>query len=145
MKCPAPVISVQDGDIVVDAEFLAAKLGLSTDSLREEMRRGLVYSVTERGIDEDEGCTRLTFRYRARSWTVVVKPDRSLNDASASASLDNTGLIDSEKRTSGPLPRTMPNFERGRSDTHACKGARIPRERRGAPTPHYLTEAGEGS
>ncbi|MDB5408298.1 MAG: nfuA [Rhodospirillales bacterium] len=89
MKCPAPVISVQDGDIVVDAEFLAAKLGLSTESLKEEMRRGLVYSVTERGIDEDEGRTRLTFRYRARSWTVVVKPDRSLNDASALASLDN--------------------------------------------------------
>jgi hypothetical protein len=44
------------------------------------MRRGLVYSVAERGIDEDEGRTRLTFRYRARSWTVVVKPDGSLND-----------------------------------------------------------------
>ena len=37
------------------------------------MRRGLVYSVAERGIDEDEGHMRLTFRYRARSWTVVAR------------------------------------------------------------------------
>ncbi|MDB5406608.1 MAG: Nfu/NifU-domain containing protein [Rhodospirillales bacterium] len=81
MACTTSDISVQNGEIVVDAEFLAAKLGLSTDSLRAEMRRGLVYSVTERGIDEDEGHTRLTFRYRARSWTVVVNPDGSLNDA----------------------------------------------------------------
>ena len=64
----------------VDADFLAAGLGLSTQSLKAEMRRGLVYSVVERGINEDEGRTRLTFRYRARSWTVVVKPDGSLND-----------------------------------------------------------------
>ncbi len=80
MKHPASVISVQDGDIMVDAEFLGAKLGLSTESLKTEMRRGLVYGAVERGIDEDEGRTRLTFRYRARSWTVVVKPDGSLND-----------------------------------------------------------------
>ena len=80
MKRPASVISVQSGEIMVDAEFLAAKLGLSTELLKTEMRRGLVYSVAERGIDEDEGRTRRTFRYRARSWTVVVKPDWSLND-----------------------------------------------------------------
>ena len=80
MKGPASAISIQDGEIVVDAEFLAAGLGLSTELLKAEMRRGLVYSLAERGIDEDEGRTRLTFRYRARSWIVVVKPDGSLND-----------------------------------------------------------------
>jgi hypothetical protein len=80
MKRPASIITFQDGEIMVDAEFLAAKLGLSTESLKAEMRRGLVHSVAERGIDEDEGRTRITFRYRARSWTVVVKPDGSLND-----------------------------------------------------------------
>ena len=40
-------------------------LGVPTEPLKAEMRRGLVYSVAERGIDEDEGRTRLTFRYRA--------------------------------------------------------------------------------
>jgi len=39
---------------MVDAEFLAAKLGLSTELLKAEMRRGLVYSVAERGIDDGE-------------------------------------------------------------------------------------------
>src|SRR6266851_6880321 len=43
MKRPASVISVQDGDIMVDAEFLAAKLGLSTESLKAEMRRGIPF------------------------------------------------------------------------------------------------------
>jgi len=95
MKRPASLISIQDGEIVVDADFLAAGLGLSTQSLKAEMRRGLVYSAVERGIDEDEGRTRLTFRYRARSWTVVVKPDGSLNDDGEPG---NTVLIDSEKR-----------------------------------------------
>ncbi len=41
------------------------------------MRRGYVYNVTERGIDDDAGRTRLTFGYRTRSWTVVVEPDRT--------------------------------------------------------------------
>ena len=54
MEGPASVISVQDGEIMVDAEFLAAKLGLSTELLKAEMRRGLVYSVAERGIDDGE-------------------------------------------------------------------------------------------
>jgi hypothetical protein len=40
------------------------------------------------------GRTRLTFCYRARSWTVVVKLDGSLRDAMALASLDNTVLTD---------------------------------------------------
>jgi hypothetical protein len=53
--------------------------------------------VAERGIDEDEGRTRLTFRYRARSWTVVVKPDGSFNDDGEPG---NIVLIDSEKQAS---------------------------------------------
>src|SRR5438132_8276183 len=97
MKRPVSIISVQDGEIMVDAEFLAAKLGLSTESLKAEMRRGLVYSVAERGIDEDKGRTRLTFRYRAHSWTVVVKPDGSLNDDGEPGQYV---LIDSEKQAS---------------------------------------------
>jgi hypothetical protein len=74
-------------------------LGVPTEPLKAEMRRGLVDSVAERGIDEDEGARASPFA-TARSWTVVVKPDGSLNDAPALASLDNTVLIDSEKRAS---------------------------------------------
>ena len=37
----------------------------------------------ERGVGEDEGRLRLTFRHRARSWTVVVEADGTLNEAPA--------------------------------------------------------------
>ena len=42
------------------------------------MRRGYVHSVTEQGIDSDAELPRLTFRYRARSWCVVVDPEGTL-------------------------------------------------------------------
>src|SRR5215213_10089263 len=78
-----PVIEVQGGEATVEAGHLAAKLGLSVDRLRAEMGRGVVYGVAERGIGEDAGRLRLTFRHRARSWTVVVEADGTLSEAPA--------------------------------------------------------------
>ena len=71
---PGSAISIADGEITIDAELLAPRLGLSAASLKAEMRKGIVYSVAETGINEDVGRTRLTFRYRSRAWTVVVDP-----------------------------------------------------------------------
>ena len=68
-------ITIVNGEITVDAELLAPKLGLSAAALKVEMRKGSIDSVAEAGIDEDAGRTRLTFRYRTRAWTVVVEPD----------------------------------------------------------------------
>jgi hypothetical protein len=93
-------ISIADGEITIDAELLASKLGLSAASLMAEMRKGIVYSVTETGINEDVGRTRLTFRYRSRAWTVVVDPDGNLVESIApvakasSANTDRLNLID---------------------------------------------------
>ena len=42
------------------------------------MAKGLVTSVSETGRDEDAGRMRLTFRYRARVWRVVVEADGTL-------------------------------------------------------------------
>jgi hypothetical protein len=42
------------------------------------MRRAIVSSVAETGINEDVGRTRRAFRYRSRAWTVVVDPDGNL-------------------------------------------------------------------
>jgi hypothetical protein len=78
---PPPVIEIHGDDVTVEASYLAARLGLSVDRLRAEMRRGIVYSVVERGMGEDAGRLRLTFRYRARAWTVVVQSDGTLNEA----------------------------------------------------------------
>ena len=80
-----PVIEVRGEEATIEAGFLAAKLGLSVDRLRAEMRRGIVYGVVERGVGEDAGRLRLTFRHRARSWTVVVEPDGTLHEAEAPA------------------------------------------------------------
>jgi hypothetical protein len=37
------------------------------------MKRGVVYSVVERGEGEDTGRMRLTIRYRAQSWSTTVE------------------------------------------------------------------------
>jgi hypothetical protein len=76
---PSPPVSEIHGDeVTVEASCLAARLGLSVDRLRAEMQRGIIYSVVERGMGEDAGRLRLTFRYRARTWTVVVQRDGTL-------------------------------------------------------------------
>jgi hypothetical protein len=74
------VIEVHGDDVTVEAGFLAAQLGLSVARLRAEMRRGNVYSVVERGMGEDVGRLRLTVRYRARAWTIVVQRDGTLSE-----------------------------------------------------------------
>ena len=77
------LIEVRGDEATIEAGHLAAKLGLSVDRLRAEMRRGIVYGVIERGVGEDAGRLRLTVRYRARSWTVVVEADGTLNEVPA--------------------------------------------------------------
>ncbi len=84
---PFAAVTMTDGVITIDADLLAPKLGLSVEVLKAEMRRGYVYSVTEQGIDSDAGRTRLTFRYRARSWCVVVDPDGTLVEGPATANI----------------------------------------------------------
>lgn len=80
-------VTIEDGEITIAAELLAQRLGLSDEALKAEMRRGYVYSLGEQGIAEDAGCTRLTFRYRTRSWTVVVEPDGTLVETSAASTI----------------------------------------------------------
>jgi hypothetical protein len=72
---PAGAISITDGAIVVAAETVAPRLGLKPEALQAEMQRGQVCCLVETGVDEDEGRTRVTVRYHARSWTLVVEPD----------------------------------------------------------------------
>ena len=71
-RCPTGVAFSEDG-FVVEAELIAQKLGISPDAFWREMKRGIVYGVVERGEGDDVGRTRLTFRYRARSWSVTLE------------------------------------------------------------------------
>ena len=81
MNASPSVIEIHGDDVTVEATYLAARLGLPVDRLQTEMRRGIIYSVVERGVGEDVGRLRLTFRYRARAWTVVVQRDGTLSKA----------------------------------------------------------------
>lgn len=74
-------VRVDNGEITVDAAFLAPKLGLSAEVLQVEMRRGAVVGVAEEGRDEDAGRTRVTFRHGARVWSAVIEPDGRLVEA----------------------------------------------------------------
>jgi hypothetical protein len=65
------VMHSEDG-FIVEAALVAGKLGLSPDAFWREIKRGIVYGVVERGEGDDAGRTRLTFRYRARSWSVTL-------------------------------------------------------------------------
>ena len=92
----ASPITMADGEITVDAERLAPKLGLSAAALKAEMRKGNVSSGAEAGINEDAGRTRVTFRYRTRAWTVVVEPDGTWVESvapAAKASPANAGHL----------------------------------------------------
>src|SRR5947208_16816127 len=66
MNPSPPIIEIHGDDVTVEASYLAARFDLSVDRLRAEVRRGIIYSVVERGMGEDAGRLRLTFRYRAR-------------------------------------------------------------------------------
>jgi hypothetical protein len=71
-KGSAAVSHCEDG-FTVDAKFVAGKLGLSPEIFWWEVKRGIVYGVVERGEGKDAGCVRLTFRYRAKSWSITLE------------------------------------------------------------------------
>lgn len=71
----APAISVSDDGFIVEAELIAEKLGLTPEAFWREMKRGIVYSVVERGEGDDQGRTRLSFHYRARSCSVILEEE----------------------------------------------------------------------
>ena len=83
---PAGVISITDGAIVIAAETVAPRLGLKPEALQAEMQRGQVCCLIETGVDEGEGRTRVTVRYHARSWTLVIEPDGNERATTWSAS-----------------------------------------------------------
>ena len=55
MNSSPPVIEIHGDDVMVEGSYVAARLGLPVDRLRTEMRRGIVYSVVERGMGGARG------------------------------------------------------------------------------------------
>ena len=67
----------QDG-FVVDAEVIAEAFGLEAKDVQPLMRSGEVTSVSETGVGEDAGRSRITFRYNGRTLRLVVDTEGTI-------------------------------------------------------------------
>ncbi|MCC5962728.1 MAG: NifU family protein [Rhodobacteraceae bacterium] len=72
---PPDVIGWQDGQVVVDPEYLAPRLGLTPDTLRAGLRNGDVVGVTETGEGADAGKARVVLRSPSRAWAAEIDAD----------------------------------------------------------------------
>lgn len=69
---PPDVIDWEDGQISIDPDYLAPRLGLTPETLRDGMRSGDVVGVTETGEGDDVGKTRIVMRSAARAWAAEI-------------------------------------------------------------------------
>ncbi|UEM20841.1 DUF6522 family protein [Skermanella mucosa] len=60
------------GDLVFDAEAVAPLLGLTAKTFMDDLRKGILYQMFERGTEEDLGKSRVTFRHRARQAILTI-------------------------------------------------------------------------
>ncbi|MFN4128399.1 MAG: DUF6522 family protein [Paracoccaceae bacterium] len=72
---PPGVIGWDDGQLLVDPDFLAPRLGLTREGLRDGLRDGSVVGVTETGEGADAGKTRIVLRSVTRAWAAEMLPD----------------------------------------------------------------------
>jgi len=77
---PAGVIGWDDGQVLVDPDYLAPRLGLTREGLRAGWRDGSVVGVTEIGEGADAGKTRIVLRSVTRAWAAEVLPDGSARE-----------------------------------------------------------------
>jgi Fe-S cluster biogenesis protein NfuA len=69
---PGDVIAWEDGQVTVDPDYLAPRLGLTPETLRDGLRNGDVVGVTETGRDADAGKTRIVMRSKSRAWAAEI-------------------------------------------------------------------------
>jgi hypothetical protein len=72
---PAGVIGLENGQVTVDPDYLAPRLGLTPEALREGLRSGAVAGVTETGQEADTGKTRVVLRSGNRAWAAEIDAD----------------------------------------------------------------------
>lgn len=70
---PEGVIGWEDGQIIVDPDYLAPKLGITPEALRAGLQRGDVVGVTETGEGKDSGKTRIVLRTTTRAWAAEIE------------------------------------------------------------------------
>ena len=65
-------IRILEGTFEVDASLLARALDISPSSIPRLLRNGAITSRCERGVNDDEGRSRLTFFHGGRRVRIVV-------------------------------------------------------------------------
>lgn len=65
-------VALDEEGATVDAATIAEGLGIDEAALRDLARRGLLTTRFERGVGEDEGRSRLTFRIEGRQLRLVI-------------------------------------------------------------------------
>lgn len=65
-------ITLADGSFDLDAALIAADLGLDCPGVLEAMRQRRVTAMCERGVDEDAGRYRVTFRHGNTRLRLIV-------------------------------------------------------------------------
>ncbi|REC54488.1 hypothetical protein DRV84_13745 [Rhodosalinus sediminis] len=72
---PPGAITEEQGRFMVAPDYLAPKLGLTADALREALRAGDAAATVEEGHGPDAGMTRITVRHGERAWAAEIAPD----------------------------------------------------------------------
>lgn len=65
-------IAFADGAFEVDADIVAEGLGIAVPLLQDGMRAGTITTLSERGIDADQGRHRLTFFSGSKRFRLVI-------------------------------------------------------------------------
>lgn len=66
------VLRLDDGAVGVEASLIAADLGLDPSQVLESMRAGQLTALCERGVAEDAGRYRLSFRRGNRRLRMII-------------------------------------------------------------------------
>jgi Fe-S cluster biogenesis protein NfuA len=74
---PASALHWEAGQLMIDPNYLAPKLGLDPDRLRAGLQNGEIVSRTETGRGAQAGKARVTVRSASRSWAAELLPDGS--------------------------------------------------------------------
>ncbi|WP_108483049.1 DUF6522 family protein [Oceaniglobus ichthyenteri] len=72
---PPQVISWQGDEIRVDPDYLAPRLGISTDALSKGLQSGEVVATTEIGTGAKAGTSQIILRSATRAWAAEVFTD----------------------------------------------------------------------
>lgn len=101
---PPGVIGWRDGQVTVDPEYLAPRLGLTPEALRAGLRNGDVVGATETGEGTDAGRTRIVLRSAHRAWAA------ELDDEGAAREIPPPRPIETAADRGQDLPRRVRTY-----------------------------------